>query len=151
MRKYILQKHDIFASVLIGLATIMTAFVTFVGGMWGSTSTASYSKAIVHLSQANTSYLEYVQGGLDESELEKIFKDYEESFDESEKILSEADVANSNNDKFLLMTVMFAVSIFFGSMSLTVRSDNVKIYFFLLSFAIFLASGLWTITLPMPF
>jgi hypothetical protein len=149
--KHIHSNHNLYASILVGIATIATAFATFTGGLWNSTSTSNYSKSIIDLNEANTTYIEYAQGGIEESELEKIMKEYEADWHSAQEKMQLADEANEHSDKFQLATVLFSIAIFFSSISLIVLDARVKLYFFCMGLLLTTVATGWMLSLPRPF
>lgn len=67
---------------------------------------------------------------------------------EAEKILKEGSRANATGDTFTLMTVYFAVSLFFAGMSSVLREDKVKLTFVGLAAFVFLFSVIRIVLLP---
>lgn len=175
MRAWIENNRETIVGILLGMTTVATAFATFAGGLWNSTSVANYSKAIAEINHANTSYLEYSQSFLQQQLLELqmelqqktdaeidlasksieqetavLRKEYEESGAESIQLMEKADSANNANDKFALASALYAIVLFLGSMSLLVQSRKSKIFYSMLAICLFIGVFTWMLFLPMP-
>lgn len=172
---FINRNIETIVGILLGITTVATAFATFAGGLWNSTSVANYSKAIAEINHSNTLYLEYSQSFLQQQLLEMqmeleqkteaeidtasqtiekettmLKKEYEESGDEAERLMKIADSANSANDKFALAAALYAIILFLGSMSLLVSSSSSKVFYMSLALCLFMGVFLWMLFLPMP-
>lgn len=175
MHSWIENNRETIVGILLGMTTVATAFATFAGGLWNSTSVANYSKAIAEINHANTSYLEYSQSFLQqqllelqmelqqktdaeinlasktiEQETNALKKEYEDSGEQAEILMQKADSANGANDKFALASALYAIVLFLGSMSLLVHSMRSKILYSTLAACLFIVVFSWMIFLPMP-
>lgn len=170
------KDFDLWVATLMGLVSVSTAFFVFCAAMWGSTAVANYSKANTQLNEANTTYLEYnnafiqdglrelrlISGGLTEAaaeieteaanlEIQELLDEYNELADKSEEHLQTADMANSEGDKFQLIAVLLATTLFLASMSLSAKKENTKMIFFFLAAGFFLLILLSSVILKFPF
>lgn len=172
----IAKNFDLSVSVLMGVATVLTAFFVFCAALWGSTSVANYSKANTELNEANTTYLEYnnafiqddlrelrlTMGGLSDKdaeqeteeankEIEILLAEYNDLKNNSDQHLKVADEANSHGDKFQLVAVILATILFLASMSLQTRSENNRFVFFYISLSFLVLTLLYSLTFSFPF
>lgn len=68
--------------------------------------------------------------------------------EESKDIMERANIDNTNSDKYVLLTVLFASVLFFGGMGSTVRMKTVKLIFTVTGYVIFIGTLIALITMP---
>ncbi len=150
MTSFVYKHINLVASLIVGLATISTAYASYAGGLWGGASSSFYTKSVFELSEANTSYLEQGQDGLTEEEFAAAGQHYEESWNKARLFMEQADEANSTGDRYLLSTVILAMVMFFASMSLLFTSKQTQIASLALSIVMIVVSLTNLLLIPQP-
>lgn len=204
---------ELSSAILLAIATILGAFAAYQSSLWGGISATSYTKAMLTMSEANTEYLEAIQGYISE-EIEYGFQelfdlhyskeiaednnefaqdeiyyrlndDYkvyykddftdeqieaaveaieaerdakiasaiavsDEIYDQAIGLLEGGQKANTNGDNFGLVTVYFAIAMFFAGFVNIIRKDQIKVIFIVMGLAMFIFSLVQMLTLPFP-
>lgn len=210
----LIQVIELGSAILLAFATILGAFSAYVGSLWGGNSATNYTKAIITMSEANTDYLEAIQGFLEEEiefgfqeiidihynrelelgnedfaeneilyrlndvyqvyykdnltdeqidneveklaaerdkEIEKYIADSDAVYDEAMDLLEEGQQFNTNGDNFSMVTVYFAIAMFFAGFVNVVKKMNIKVAFICLGICMFVFSVIQMAVLPFPF
>jgi hypothetical protein len=142
--------HSLFVTIFVGIVTITIALVTMFAGLHDSKAISHYNQSLIGLNNANTSYLEYIQGGIDEAELKQIQAEIETENAKFEQNLSLAESSNNAQDKFLLVVTLLSVVLFLSSLSLSLENGVVKKLLTYFSLALYVANLIFMLTLPLP-
>jgi hypothetical protein len=143
--------HPLFGAVFVGIVTITIAIATMFAGLHDSKATSHYNQSLVGLNNANTSYLEHIQGGIDETELKQVEEEIEQEGAKFEKNLFLAEFSNTAQDKFLLGVTLLSIVLFLSSTSLSLEKTVTRKILIYLSLTLYLMTIIFMFTLPLPF
>jgi len=85
-----------------------------------------------------------------EQEIEAIFEESDKSYEEVEKLIADAQIANTNGDDFSFVTVLFTIVLFFGGMSAISQRPNLKVVYIVVATIMFIYSLVKFLGIPFP-
>jgi hypothetical protein len=121
------EKQEFLIALLIGLTSLAIAYSSYLGAVAGGASVEKYSKSNIELNEANATYLESIADqNLTDKERDELYQTYSERWDESKVLIDEADTYNAKGDQYTLVTVLYTIILFLGSMASTSKSTRYR-------------------------
>mgnify|MGYP007122135465 CR=1 FL=1 len=117
------KKQELLIATLVGITSVGIAYSTYLGSLASWSSVANYSKSNLELNDANATYLASVaDNSLTDEERAELHKIYETQWDKSATLIEQADNDNNRSDRYTLVSVLYTVILFLGSMATTART-----------------------------
>ena len=149
---------ELVIAILLGVVSIVTAYASFQGALYGGMQSSEYQKGGSLSTEAESLYLEGNQQFMQDTQVysplddehyqDSLFASYAETSKNAGVAVAKGDVVNLEGGKLTLYTVLMSISLFLLGIAALMRKFTVQVVLLASGLGIFAVSAVLTAAVP---